>query len=114
MCSEPLSAPRYDTPPAGPSGIRAERASPVPECAPIHREEAQTDAHSKQAVGGSPMRDRDIGTSESTHDGRTTPRAARLLVVVAAWAVPVAWISVALLSGPSDGTTISSPQESQT
>ena len=36
-------------------------------------------------------------------------RAARLLVIAAAWAVPVAWVSVALLSGPSDGTTISSP-----
>jgi signal transduction histidine kinase len=34
-------------------------------------------------------------------------RTRRLLVVAAAWAVPVAWSAVALLSGPSDGTTIS-------
>ena len=34
-------------------------------------------------------------------------RAARLLVIVAAWAVPVAWVTLALLSGPSDGTTVS-------
>ncbi len=34
-------------------------------------------------------------------------RAARLLVIVAAWAVPVAWVAIALLSGPSDGTTVS-------
>ena len=35
-------------------------------------------------------------------------RTGRLLVVAAAWAIPVAWIAVALLSGPSDGTAVSS------
>ncbi len=34
-------------------------------------------------------------------------RARRLIVIAAAWAIPFAWIAVALLSGPSDGTTIS-------
>ncbi len=34
-------------------------------------------------------------------------RTRRLLVVAAAWAIPIAWIAVALLSGPSDGTMIS-------
>ncbi len=34
-------------------------------------------------------------------------RTRRLLVVAAAWAVPIAWTAVALLSGPSDGTTVS-------
>jgi signal transduction histidine kinase len=34
-------------------------------------------------------------------------RAGRFLVVAAAWAIPVAWIAVALLSGPSDGTAVS-------
>jgi signal transduction histidine kinase len=34
-------------------------------------------------------------------------RTRRLLVVAAAWALPIAWAAVALLSGPSDGTTIS-------
>ncbi|HET9423676.1 MAG TPA: sensor histidine kinase, partial [Nocardioides sp.] len=36
-------------------------------------------------------------------------RARRVLVVAAAWAIPIAWIAGALLSGPSDGTTISPP-----
>ncbi|MET0524867.1 MAG: sensor histidine kinase [Nocardioides sp.] len=36
-------------------------------------------------------------------------RARRLIVIAAAWAIPFAWIAVALLSGPSDGTTISHP-----
>ena len=31
----------------------------------------------------------------------------RLLVVAAAWALPFAWVAVALLAGPSDGTVIS-------
>src|SRR5687767_2124244 len=30
----------------------------------------------------------------------------KLFVVAVAWAAPVAWIAAALLSGPSDGTTI--------
>ena len=34
-------------------------------------------------------------------------RIRRLLVVTAAWVVPIAWTAVALLSGPSDGTTVS-------
>lgn len=33
-------------------------------------------------------------------------RTRRLLLVVAAWAVPTAWVAVALLSGPSDGATV--------
>jgi signal transduction histidine kinase len=33
----------------------------------------------------------------------------RWAVVTAAWATPLAWITVALLSGPSDGTVVSSP-----
>ena len=33
-------------------------------------------------------------------------RGRRLLVIAAAWAFPVAWIALALLSGPSDGTTL--------
>jgi two-component system NarL family sensor kinase len=35
-------------------------------------------------------------------------RTGRVLVVVAAWVFPVAWITGALLAGPSDGTVISS------
>ena len=34
-------------------------------------------------------------------------RTRRVLVVAAAWAIPIAWIAVALLSRPSDGTLIS-------
>ncbi|HWM73978.1 MAG TPA: sensor histidine kinase [Nocardioides sp.] len=34
-------------------------------------------------------------------------RTRRLVVLAAAWAIPVVWVVVALLSGPSDGTTIS-------
>ena len=34
-------------------------------------------------------------------------RARRLVVIAAAWAISIVWIAVALLSGPSDGTTIS-------
>ena len=33
----------------------------------------------------------------------------RWVVVTAAWATPLAWITIALLSGPSDGTVVSSP-----
>lgn len=36
-------------------------------------------------------------------------RTRKLVWIAAAWAVPVAWIAVALLSGPSDGTLISAP-----
>ena len=37
-------------------------------------------------------------------------RTKRLLVIVAAWAIPVAWLVVALGAGPSDGTAVwSSP-----
>jgi signal transduction histidine kinase len=36
-------------------------------------------------------------------------RARRVLVVAAAWAIPIVWIAVALLSGPSDGTAVSPP-----
>ena len=35
-------------------------------------------------------------------------RARRLLVIAVAWALPFAWIAAALLSGPSDGTWLSS------
>ena len=35
-------------------------------------------------------------------------RTGRLLVLTAAWAVPVVWMGVALLSGPSDGTSLRS------
>ncbi len=34
-------------------------------------------------------------------------RTRRLLVISAAWAIPVVWVVLALLAGPSDGTTIS-------
>ena len=33
----------------------------------------------------------------------------RWAVVTAAWAAPLAWVTIALLSGPSDGTVVSSP-----
>ena len=33
----------------------------------------------------------------------------RWVVVTAAWATPLAWIAIALFSGPSDGTVVSSP-----
>jgi signal transduction histidine kinase len=36
-------------------------------------------------------------------------RTRRLAVIVAAWAIPVVWVTAALLSGPSDGTSISPP-----
>jgi len=36
-------------------------------------------------------------------------RGRRLAAITAAWAVPVAWISVALFAGPSDGTTVAPP-----
>jgi two-component system NarL family sensor kinase len=39
---------------------------------------------------------------------RTRSRTSRLLVLAAAWAVPVVWVLVALLAGPSDGTSVSS------
>ncbi|WP_322919714.1 sensor histidine kinase [Nocardioides renjunii] len=35
-------------------------------------------------------------------------RTGRLLVLTAAWALPVAWVLTALLAGPSDGTTLTS------
>ena len=35
-------------------------------------------------------------------------RTGRVLVVLAAWVFPVAWVTGALLAGPSDGTVISS------
>ena len=38
---------------------------------------------------------------------RTVSRTSRLLVLAAAWAVPVGWVLVALLAGPSDGTSVS-------
>ncbi len=38
---------------------------------------------------------------------RTTSRTVRLLVLAAAWAVPVGWVLAALLAGPSDGTSLS-------
>lgn len=38
---------------------------------------------------------------------RTVSRTSRLLVLAAAWAVPVCWVLVALLAGPSDGTSLS-------
>ena len=33
----------------------------------------------------------------------------RWVVVTAAWATPLAWITITLFSGPSDGTVVSSP-----
>ena len=39
-------------------------------------------------------------------------RTRRLAVILVAWVTPVAWIAVALLAGPSDGTTISTPTAS--
>jgi two-component system NarL family sensor kinase len=36
-------------------------------------------------------------------------RAARVLAIAAAWALPVVWVGVALTSGPSDGTAVSPP-----
>ena len=36
-------------------------------------------------------------------------RTSRLLVVAAAWVLPLAWVAFALLGGPSDGTSLSSP-----
>ena len=39
-------------------------------------------------------------------------RTRRLAVIVVAWVTPVSWITVALLAGPSDGTTISTPTAS--
>ena len=37
-------------------------------------------------------------------------RSARLLLIAAAWALPVAWVLVALSAGPSDGSVVwSSP-----
>ena len=33
----------------------------------------------------------------------------RWAVITAAWAAPLAWVSIALFSGPSDGTVVSSP-----
>lgn len=36
-------------------------------------------------------------------------RTRRLAVIVAAWAIPVVWVTAALLAGPSDGTCISPP-----
>ena len=39
---------------------------------------------------------------------RTSTRTTRLLALAAAWVVPVAWVLVALLAGPSDGTSLSS------
>jgi two-component system NarL family sensor kinase len=36
-------------------------------------------------------------------------RGRRIAAIAAAWAVPVAWIAVALFSGPSDGTTVAPP-----
>ena len=35
-------------------------------------------------------------------------RTSRLLVLAVAWAVPACWIVLALLAGPSDGTSLSS------
>jgi signal transduction histidine kinase len=36
-------------------------------------------------------------------------RTRRLAVIAAAWAIPVVWVTAALLAGPSDGTCISPP-----
>jgi hypothetical protein len=36
-------------------------------------------------------------------------RTGRVLVIVAAWIFPVAWVAGALLAGPSDGTVVSTP-----
>ena len=43
------------------------------------------------------------------HDGHTMSRAARVLAIAAAWAIPVVWVGFALTSGPSDGTAVSPP-----
>ena len=40
------------------------------------------------------------------HDERTMSRSARLLLIAAAWALPVAWVLVALSAGPSDGSVV--------
>ncbi len=44
--------------------------------------------------------------------GRKMFRTRRLAVILVAWVTPVSWIAVALLAGPSDGTTISTPTAS--
>src|SRR5690349_21283696 len=44
------------------------------------------------------------------HDGRTMSRTARLLVILAAWTIPVVWVVAELGTRPSDGTVVwSSP-----
>jgi two-component system NarL family sensor kinase len=42
------------------------------------------------------------------HHERTMPHTRRLPVLAVAWVVPIAWIATALLSGPADGTALSS------
>src|SRR5688572_1047678 len=44
----------------------------------------------------------------SGHHERTMPHTRRLPVLAVAWVVPIAWIAAALLSGPADGTALSS------
>ena len=39
---------------------------------------------------------------------RTSTRTTRLLTLAAAWVVPAVWVLVALLAGPTDGTSLSS------
>ena len=46
------------------------------------------------------------GVAGRVHDERTMSRSARLLLIAAAWAIPVAWVVVALLGRPSDGSVV--------
>ena len=95
---------------------------------PLPRER-RVDAHALRALGappGHPQVERRHGESQAAgtralgvagrtllpprwrrvHDERTMSRTVRLLVILAAWAIPVVWVVMTLVLRPSDGSVV--------